>query len=203
LKFIHHKKQDQTEALDEQVSQEHEAEEAIEREVYQQASEVSIEEDNSILSNTSSSVPDLPPWSQLDPSSLLAMPEKMRKQVLQAYDNITTTKNKAKKVIAKSPSRLPNRSITKPLSKTPRSRSIFKDNGNKATITQLFPPVSSPSSRTYASSTSASPSQSVDVSPSNSHSQFRPALEFEEEEELPFDADVWNELPKGNIATIW
>lgn len=132
----------------------------------------SQEDSNTLTISRGSSFSELPPWSQLDPSALLAMPDKMREQVLQAYGNTT---KKVKKVISSSPSRSANREISKLL------------------------PTSSPSSRMRnSSSVNASPSHSVDVSSSNFNYRLRPPLEFEEE--IPYDIDIWNELPIGNAT---
>ncbi|KAI7860877.1 hypothetical protein BDC45DRAFT_7834 [Circinella umbellata] len=41
--------------------------------------------EDSVNNEPLASLPDIPPWSQLDPGSLLALPEAMRKQVLELY----------------------------------------------------------------------------------------------------------------------
>ncbi|KAI9274686.1 hypothetical protein BDA99DRAFT_498241 [Phascolomyces articulosus] len=47
-----------------------------------------------ILTQPLASLPDIPPWSQLDPTSLLALPESMRQQVLQLYSTNPPSKSK-------------------------------------------------------------------------------------------------------------
>ncbi|KAG0809118.1 hypothetical protein G6F18_010523 [Rhizopus arrhizus] len=68
-------------------------------------------------------LPELPPWSQLDPNSLLALPDTMREQVLKAYSD---KRNEPKQ-------------DHKPLIVEPK---ITKKNhsNNDATLTQLFQP---------------------------------------------------------------
>ncbi|KAG2219697.1 hypothetical protein INT45_001869, partial [Circinella minor] len=49
------------------------------------SSDIQTSSDESVNNEPSASLPDIPPWSQLDPGSLLALPEAMRNQVLKLY----------------------------------------------------------------------------------------------------------------------
>jgi hypothetical protein len=195
LKFIQSEPKDASRAIQKEIYQQ-DKDEPVE---YQAESNSSTQKDYSSLSIMSNSPPDLPPWSQLDPSSLLAMPDKMREQVLRSYGHKSKLK-KSERDAPGIPLRSPDRHISTLFStngKTSQSRSIFKANRSKVTTMQLFPLVSNPSSRKLPSSSNASPSQSMDGLSTHPQSRFRPVVEFEEE--LPFDADVWNELPKGDL----
>ncbi|ORZ24424.1 hypothetical protein BCR42DRAFT_342701 [Absidia repens] len=112
-----------------------------------------------VTQDPSQFLPALPNWSQLDPSALLALPQNMQKQVLEAYksstsskhqyiDNTTTTADTGSKPISLKPSLSGNTSangdygkITKSTSPR-RSKPRFskKKNLNGITLTQLFPP---------------------------------------------------------------
>lgn len=125
------------------------------------------------------SIPELPPWSQLDPASLLALPEKMRAQVLEAYGSKGTTTSK--KSLTLSPPRSNQQQIKR---KTPSSSSSSSGSGSggnnkrNRTITQLF--------------------QRQQQSPMTTPKRTRPLLEEEMEQEgLGYEVNVWNELPLG------
>lgn len=94
------------------------------------------------------SIPELPPWSQLDPESLLALPNDMRDKLIKAYRDFknppTTTKS------------------------PPRSSEIQKKT----------PPSSVSRNTTFAE-------------------VFSPTSDRLQKEDLPYDANVWNELPSG------
>ncbi|CAO3632949.1 unnamed protein product [Cunninghamella blakesleeana] len=48
--------------------------------------------ENSSPKSVSQSIPDLPNWSQLDPEALLALPESMQRQILEAYKKLNKSK---------------------------------------------------------------------------------------------------------------
>ncbi|CAO3660928.1 unnamed protein product [Umbelopsis vinacea] len=101
---------------------------------------------------------ELPPWSQLNPRDLLAMPDSMRAQVLQDYsEQDKTAPNKKRKDSPSKTLRSPKRSKPKRTAgqKTPTFQANTKrgddqnmDSGGKRTftLTQMFPP-QSPSKR--------------------------------------------------------
>ncbi|CAO3600375.1 unnamed protein product [Absidia cylindrospora] len=103
-------------------------------------------------------LPALPNWSQLDPSALLALPQNMQKQVLEAYKSSTSSKHQymdnttatsdteSKPRLLKSPSG--NTSANGDYGKISKSSSprrskprfSKKKNLNGITLTQIFPP---------------------------------------------------------------
>lgn len=154
------------------------------------------------------SQPDLPPWSQLDPEFLLALPERTRKQVLETYSK---TKAQKKTVTNDEPVEQPpppppppQTSLLSPHRQqhelspsrtgppnTPRnsrqrnSRRIKKGyaspSGRERTLTQmLMPDTTSPSRRQTSPTTAA-------------------RMARNEEEMPPWDVNIWNELPPGKL----
>lgn len=98
---------------------------------------------------------DLPPWSQLDPTDLLAMPDNMRARVLKEYsEKDSKSTSRVRKGSPVSTTRSPKRSKTKRNNgqKTPSNTKSGADQtlnfGGKRsfTLTQMFPP-NSPSKR--------------------------------------------------------
>jgi hypothetical protein len=130
---------------------------------------------------------DLPPWSQLNPTDLLAMPDNMRAKVLKQYseqDQGTTIK---KRPISPSQShQTPKRTRTR---RTPGQKNSSSQNNTRKTgdgqeagakrsftLTQLFPP----------------------QSPSKQRSVINPVDDLSE-----WDPNVLNELPAGKIICIY
>ncbi|GAN05676.1 DNA polymerase iv protein [Mucor ambiguus] len=155
-------------------------------------------------------LPELPPWSQLDPLSLLALPDDMREQILKTY----ASKEQVVSIeaVVESPPRTPTHQSAKPsVFNTPKiPQSTYKTRGGRSrTITQMFQSATSPSStRSNASYNASSPSMSTnnDTTPTSRHSsrfhsvfqvQQRPQQLYNEpEDDLSYDADVWNQLPQ-------
>lgn len=99
-------------------------------------------------------VPELPPWSQVDPEALSALPNTLRAEYLDAYEN------RVKAAAPISPDRKPKATNTR------KSPATTPTNQRNRTITELFSP---------------------------HHMQ----VQTEIMNELPYDVNVWNELPVG------
>lgn len=153
------------------------------------------------IANTA--LPELPPWSQLDPLSLLALPDDMREQILKTYAS------KEDVQVSKSPQRTPtNQRIRPPVlyAKTLKSSKSRGDGNNRTrTITQMFQSIPSPSSRSNASFNhsgfSLSMNNDTPTTRNSMNSRIQSVFQLQdeiedEEEDLPFDAEVWDELPQ-------
>jgi DNA repair protein REV1 len=123
----------------------------------------------------SSQLPELPPWSQLDPSALLALPELMRKQVLKAYEAQGSSK---KQQVSVTPPRTPTRSH--PPSTSGRKTTRSRKEANTPTTSRI--------------KKTGSPSVNRTRTPEYKNSRFKSL--FNHDEPLPFDEEVWNELPE-------
>lgn len=97
-------------------------------------------------------VPELPPWSQVDPEALSALPNTLRAEYLDAYEN------RVKAAAPVSPERKPKATNTR------KSPATTPTNQRNRTITELFSP-------------------------------HRMQVQTEIMNELPYDVNVWNELP--------
>ncbi|EPB91895.1 hypothetical protein HMPREF1544_01189 [Mucor circinelloides 1006PhL] len=152
-------------------------------------------------------LPELPPWSQLDPLSLLALPDEMREQILKKY--ASNEQIPAAEPVIKSPPRTTSiHQRTRPAlfhAKTPRLSKTRGGSNRSRTITQMLQSAASPSSRSNASwNPSGSPSLSANNETLTSrsdggrfHSVFQAQQQQEkEEDDLPYDAEVWNALPQ-------
>lgn len=147
------------------------------------------------------SQPDLPPWSQLDPEFLLALPERTRKQVLETYSKTraqkttpTTTNDQPVEPPRPTPLLSPHRNQhelspsrmapphTPRNSRQRNTRRIKKGyaspSGRERTLTQMLLPDTSPSRHPPSPTTAA-------------------RRERNEEEMPPWDVNIWNELPPG------
>ncbi|CAO3621599.1 unnamed protein product [Mucor fragilis] len=166
-----------------------------------------------IIPITDTPLPELPPWSQLDPLSLLALPDKMREQILKRYASNEQAIATMEPVL-KSPPRTPTHQRTrpsvfnapKPLQWSSKTRS---SNSRSRTITQMFQSAASPSSstRSNVSWNTSSPSLSAnnDTTPTSRHSgRFHSVLQVQqqqpdneaEEDDHPYDAEVWDQIPQ-------
>lgn len=99
-------------------------------------------------------VPELPPWSQVDPEALSALPDTLRAEYLDAYEN------RPKATVPISPERKPRATNMR------KSPATTPTNQRNRTITELFSP-------------------------------HRMQEQTEIMNELPYDVNVWNELPVG------
>ncbi|KAG0166163.1 deoxycytidyl transferase [Apophysomyces sp. BC1015] len=118
------------------------------------------------------SLPDLPPWSQLDPNALLALPDNMREQILSEYG----TGGKKVVPIKSSPTRGQTATTD---SRSGVRRKTVKDSPTinaKVTLTQIFPQNNS-SRNTY----------DEDIKGTSS--------KLDDTDYVPWDLDVLNELP--------
>ncbi|KAI9286319.1 hypothetical protein BC943DRAFT_379566 [Umbelopsis sp. AD052] len=96
---------------------------------------------------------DLPPWSQLNPTDLLAMPDKMRATLLKQYSEREQVSATKKRPISPSQShQSPKRPRTKrtPGQKTPTHQSESIGAKRSFTLTQMFPPQSPSKHRSEA-----------------------------------------------------
>ncbi|KAG2179478.1 hypothetical protein INT44_006324 [Umbelopsis vinacea] len=96
---------------------------------------------------------DLPPWSQLNPTDLLAMPDNMRATVLKQYSEREQVSATKKRPISPSQShQSPKRPRTKrtPGQKTPTHQSESIGAKRSFTLTQMFPPQSPSKHRSEA-----------------------------------------------------
>ncbi|KAL9545604.1 hypothetical protein MBANPS3_007072 [Mucor bainieri] len=156
---------------------------------------------------TDTPLPELPPWSQLDPLSLLALPDEMREQILKKY--ASNEQAVIMETVAKSPPRAPIHQSSKPsvFSAPNPPRAGYKTRGSKSrSIAQMFQSAASPSSSTRSNASSPSLSAINDTAPTSRHSgrfhsvfqvqQQQQQLDNELEDDLPYDADVWNQLPQ-------
>ncbi|KAI8377857.1 uncharacterized protein BYT42DRAFT_359890 [Radiomyces spectabilis] len=149
-------------------------------------SESHVNDHHAPPSSLLSSLAGLPPWSQLDPTSLLALPNTMQKQVLEAYSKVDK-KPKSRgtsRLISASPesprrSRPTSVATTSTVLGSPRNRSkrgTVTEKKAGITLTQMFPP--SPNRRYPRDDIKDSPTDK------NDHA-----------DEVPWDLDIWNELP--------
>lgn len=145
---------------------------------------------------TSTALPELPPWSQLDPLSLLALPEEMREQILKTY-------------ASKEDVQVPANQKTRPpvlYAKTLKSsKSRGSGNNRTQTITQMFQSIPSPSSRSDVSfnhsNFSLPMNNDTPTTRNSTNSRIQSAFQLQDEieqgeEDLPYDTEVWNELPQ-------
>lgn len=106
----------------------------------------STHEDNRITNLTYGPTQhDLPPWSQLNPTDLLAMPDNMRATVLKQYserEQVAVTKKRP--ISPSQPHQSPKRPRTKrtPGQKTPTHQNDSPGAKRSFTLTQMFPPQS-------------------------------------------------------------
>lgn len=113
---------------------------------------------------------DLPPWSQLDPSALLALPDKMREQVLKAYEKQQQNNHPSNKQVVSKPPVSPHR--------TPSTSSARKSRGKNTSIAHMLK---------HGSPSSHGSSPRRPKSDSQVKSLFKT---------FQFDEEVWNELPE-------
>lgn len=113
-------------------------------------------EDNNITNLTYGPTQhDLPPWSQLNPTDLLAMPDNMRATLLKQYSDREQAAVTRKRPISPSqPHQSPKRPKTK---RTPGQKTPTHQNGSTGakrtfTLTQMFPPQSPSKHRSVANS---------------------------------------------------
>jgi hypothetical protein len=121
---------------------------------------------------------DLPPWSQLNPTDLLAMPDNIRAKVLKQYSEREQVSATKKRPISPSQSlQSPKRPRTKrtPGQKTPTNQSDSLGAKRSFTLTQMFPP----------------------QSPSKHRSAANAVDDLSE-----WDPNVLNELPAGKVYAL-
>lgn len=121
------------------------------------------------------SQPILPPWSQLDPESLLALPDAMREQVLKAYSAQPKPPRRpeVKQPSVRAPTPTPSSPKGGRLQQQTRPKRKPASKEKTITLTQMFAP-------------------------------HRPVVakknDQEEEEDFPWDVNIWNELPLGTAT---
>lgn len=155
----------------------------------------------------SQSIPDLPSWSQLDPDALLALPESMQKQILEAYKKMgkkkqEKNKNSVKSTISihSSSTNIPIRNDSSKITKLQHSRINGKQkekiNDNACTLTQIYAPSNKGKFKDIV----------VNLNEKNIKSNHCENIFYETNNngvDHPIDMDIWSELPKGKNSTFF
>ncbi|KAI9306011.1 hypothetical protein BJ944DRAFT_248566 [Cunninghamella echinulata] len=169
----------------------------------------------------SQSIPDLPSWSQLDPSALLELPENMQRQILEAYKKMGKKKQENKAIIVgekndnipKQSSSTSTRNDASKIKKPPQQqkqryhnssvKAIQKQNGkdkgkmnsNTHTLTQLY--ISSDQEK-YEDIVLRLNKNKVESNHHLNHDQDKNTYHKinQLDVEHPIDMEVWSELPK-------
>lgn len=144
-----------------------------------------------------SQMPELPPWSQLDPDSLLSLPSGMRQQVLEAYS--AAAKNKRHTPELSVPQSPPPQVHPSPEAQ-PRPET-------HATRVPLPPPSPSPSPspsrrgrKRKAVAGGAPPTTLTQLFGSTTPRTAAERLKKPERERMPWDCDFWSDLPPGRVT---
>ncbi|KAF7721374.1 deoxycytidyl transferase [Apophysomyces ossiformis] len=170
LVFFSHRKQDTEEPLQPPPIEKNDEIDVTTKSVLQPPGLTERQTEQPMETEAIQSLPDLPPWSQLDPNALLALPTGMREQILSAYGS---TRGKSPKV--GSPRRENPVSITTSRKKAMRTS---PGGGTELTLTQKY--FERLPGRLKSDQGAADLSNKLDDDDGN---------------ELPWDSTVWNELP--------